>query len=86
MYRLVLSSKFQKQLRRIIRRNSKLRIRIVEVLNLIRVDIRHPSLKLHKLKGENNWSFSMTRKIRIIAHLEKKKIYLLRIGDHDEVY
>lgn len=46
----------------------------------------YTSLKIHKLHGRmnNNWSFSVNYKIRIVFEYEsKKEIVLLAIGDHD---
>jgi len=86
MHDLILSSSFQKQLNKLIKRNPKLKTKIKDVIKLIKKDIAQPSLKLHKLSGKNNWSISVTRSIRLIIHLEKNKIYCLRIGSHDEVY
>jgi len=47
---------------------------------------KDPVLRLHKLSGQNNWSIFITRDIRIIFGFKGKKIYLLSIGFHDEVY
>lgn len=83
---LVLSNRFQRELKRLLKGNKRLSPQISKVLKLMVSDINHPSLRLHKLSGQGNWSISVTRNIRIIAHLEKDRIYLLRIGTPDEVY
>jgi len=47
---------------------------------------RHPSLRLHKLSGTNNYSVSVNKSIRIIFNWERNIVYLTHIGSHDEVY
>jgi len=86
MYNLVLSDKFQKQIKQVVKSNPQIKPRLAKSFELLRKNINHPSLRLHKLSGQNNWSISVTKSIRIIAHIEKDIIYLLRIGTHDEVY
>lgn len=86
MYDLILSVRFQKQLKKLISRDSGVKARISKSLKTLLTDIDHPSLRLHKLSGRDNWSISMTKSIRIILHIEGNKIYLLEIGKHEEVY
>lgn len=86
MPELVFSSAFQKQLKKLIKQNPKLKNKTKKVFKLLIKDIRQPSLKLHKLQGENNWSVSVTYNIRMIIHMEGKQIFCLRIGRHDRVY
>jgi addiction module RelE/StbE family toxin len=86
MYNLVLSQKFQKQIKQVVRSNPQIKPRLAKTFELLRKKINYPSLRLHKLSGQNNWSVSVTRNIRIILHIEEDNIYLLRIGTHDEVY
>lgn len=86
MNEIILSSAFQRQLKKISKQNLPLKSKIKKILSLLLSDLNHPSLKLHKLSGENNWSVSVTPDIRIVLHREKDRIFLLRIGSHDEVY
>jgi len=86
MHQLVFSAAFQKQLKKLIKKNPKLRVKIKKMFKLLIKNINHSGLKLHKLKGENNWSISITHNIRIVIHLEKNQIFCLRIGSHNQVY
>ncbi|MFC1727063.1 type II toxin-antitoxin system YafQ family toxin [Patescibacteria group bacterium] len=86
MYRLVLSSAFQRQLKRLVKRNPRLKGKIKKIFEYLIKNVNHSSLKLHKLSGKNNWSISVTHDIRIIIHLEGDQIFCLRIGSHDQVY
>jgi mRNA-degrading endonuclease YafQ of YafQ-DinJ toxin-antitoxin module len=86
MYILVLTSKFQKQIARLVRGNRGLKIQLSKTFKLLNSDFDHPSLRSHKLSGTDNWSISVNQSIRIILHWEKDKLYLLEIGKHEDVY
>ena len=86
MYKIVLSSVFQKQVEKLIRRDPKLKNRLSKTLKYLHKDLNHPSLRLHKLTGTDNWSVSVTDDIRIIIHWEDDYLFCTRIGTHDEVY
>ena len=86
MYQVILYSEFKKQLIKLSRKNKILKGQAYKAIDLLSVNITHPSLKLHKLSGENIWSISVNKSIRIILSIVDNKIYLLEIGTHDEVY
>jgi len=86
MNQLVLSAKFQKDLKKILSKQPNLKFAIKKTLKQVRKNITHPSLRLHKLQGQSFWSISVNMKLRIILHQEKGKLYLLRVGPHDQVY
>lgn len=59
---------------------------VEERIELFRTDIKHPSLRLHKLKGKmaGGWSFSVNYKYRIVfCYEDKKTAVLIAVGDHD---
>ena len=86
MQQLIFSSAFQRQLKKIISKNPKLKNKSNKTLKVLIKDINRPSLRLHKLSGKSNWSVSVTTSLRIVIHLDKSNIYCLRIGTHDRVY
>ena len=49
-------------------------------------DLRHPSLRIHKIKGVDYYSVSVDMKIRILYEKDSNMIRLIEIGNHDEVY
>lgn len=54
-------------------------------IQAFREDPQHPSLYVHKLKGElrGRWSFSVNYQYRIIFVYEgKRNVALLAVGDH----
>lgn len=85
-YEIVVSSAFQRQAKRLVKKNPKLREKISKTLKLLSSEVERPSLRLHKLSGENNWSVSVTGDLRIIIHFSENKVFCTRIGTHDEVY
>ncbi|KKR49916.1 MAG: plasmid stabilization protein [Candidatus Curtissbacteria bacterium GW2011_GWA1_40_16] len=70
-YDVVLSKAFQRQLKKLIKKNPNLRQKVAKVLKLFAQEIANSSLKLHKLEGHNNWTVSVTGDIdkRILRRL-----------------
>ena len=66
----------------------ELQARVWEKLELFCADPRHPSLRVHKIKGTDNiWEVSVTKSVRITYTPEsagdKVIYYLRRVGPHD---
>jgi addiction module RelE/StbE family toxin len=58
----------------------------VEKVELFEQNPKHPSLKMHKLKGrlKDRWSFSVNYKTRIVfMYLTRDEVVLLAVGNHD---
>ncbi len=81
---LITCSKFDSDLHHFLSKNPEYKPK--KCFSLILSNIYHPSLRLHKLVGQENYSISVDMKIRIIIHLDEDKIFLLRIGNHNQVY
>lgn len=82
---LVLSKRFQRDLKYLLSRNPTLKPKVIKALQYMHVSPTHPSLRLHKLEGSSTWSVSVDMSIRIILHISDE-LYLLRIGTHEDVY
>lgn len=83
------SPEAKKELARIKRKNPSLVKKIHKQLQLLSLDPKHPSLRLHKLSGnlKNFWSISITKNVRMIYQLKNDDhAYFVDIGTHDEVY
>lgn len=79
----------QNDLRKIKQKDKHLYARIEKQIKLLSENPKHPSLRIHKLTGKLNqsWSLSVTKSIRIVyVVLEKNSIYIAAIGTHDQVY
>jgi mRNA-degrading endonuclease YafQ of YafQ-DinJ toxin-antitoxin module len=67
---------------------------IAKTLQQLTDDVYHPSLKTHKLKGDLNgvWSCSIDYNYRILFKFlpasdgNGEEIFLLTLGNHDDVY
>lgn len=86
MYEIVLSKSFTKELEKDIKRNPKLREKVIKTLHFLNSNINHKSLRLHKLTGTEYWSISVNESYRIKIKIEDKYIFCLKFGKHEEVY
>ncbi len=94
MRQLVLSPKFKRAYRKLVRRDRRLRARIDQTLVQMQDDLFAPNLSAHKLSGvlRGMWACSCGYDCRIVFALEidedsgEEVIVLLDIGAHDEVY
>ena len=84
-----LSAKFQKEIKYLALRNPQLVQKIEKQLKLFASNNLHPSLRTHKLSGNqsDSWSISVARSIRMVyTQLPGGFAYFYLIGTHDEVY
>lgn len=57
--------------------------RVDQKLRLLVQDFRHPSLRVHKIKGvEGLWEFSVTMNYRVIFEIKEDCLILLAVGPH----
>ena len=89
MYRLIDTSRFQRNRRRFERAHPELRSRITQTLVSLQADPFQPRLRLHPLEGEMKdfHAVSLTYRYRItlILRISEHEIELIDIGTHDEV-
>lgn len=83
---LVPSIRFTRDLKKLEKKNERLKQAIRKTMAHIQENPGHPSLRLHKLSGESVYSISVTMSIRMIVAFRGDDIHLLRIGTHEEVY
>ncbi|MBF0208616.1 MAG: type II toxin-antitoxin system YafQ family toxin [Oligoflexia bacterium] len=86
MYKIEIGSKFDQKLKSIAKRDRKYQIKVKRIVELLQVDIDHPSLRMHKLSGTKYYSISVDKSIRIILTIERNTVFLVKIGKHEEVY
>lgn len=82
------SSRFIMRVRKLVKRNSSLSRVIDERLVQFRKDPQNPILRVHKLTGykQETWSFSVGYDLRILFVVEGDDITLVDIGTHNQVY
>ena len=78
---------FQKKLQNLHQRDKQLTNKIQKQLKLFEQNPKHPSLRLHKLKGnlQNTWSLSITMSFRVLF-IEDAEYYFFDMGEHSEIY
>lgn len=94
MILLSFSTPAKKKLTEIKKKSPKLFIKIQKQLEILVSNPRHPSLRLHKLKGKmcDSWSISADTDYRIIFYYQKNSasndeaIVIYMLGTHQEVY
>lgn len=82
---------FKRSFKRLVRKNSQLEDKILEVLDLLIKDPFAPSLKSHKLAGQLDgwWSCAVSYDCRIIfgfrkdVETDEDLLVLIDIGSHD---
>jgi len=77
-----------RRLRSIKTRQPRLYKKIAKQLKLFSQDPKHPSLRVHKLKGrlEDTWSISIDESTRMLYSLFDNTALFFQIGTHDQVY
>ncbi|MCX6704955.1 MAG: plasmid stabilization protein [Candidatus Woesebacteria bacterium] len=86
MYEVVLPSPFRRDWEKEAKRNPKLWAKVRKTLRLLSSDIKHPSLRLHKLSGLEYWSVSIDQSYRIKIRITDKYIFCIKFGTHEEIY
>ena len=77
---------FDKNLSKKIRKNPQLKAKVKKQIELLRDNLRHPSLKLHKLTGKRaqEYSFWIEGNLRITFVIIDNVILFTDIITHDE--
>lgn len=80
------SPHFEKRLKKRLIKTPSLKKKIVKQIKLLQQNIRHPSLKTHKLKGKRTEEYScwVEGDLRITFLIIEKTIYLTDIINHDK--
>ncbi len=88
MAQLVLSDRFKKNLRDFLKKHPELRQTIKGKFKILEDNPADQRLKTHKLTGKLKGflAASITFEYRIVFYVEKDIIFLLAIGNHEEVY
>ena len=87
MKKITFSPTFQKQLNQLQKKDKKLFEKIKKQFSLFASSPRHPSLRIHKLKGElrDVWSLSITMDFRLLF-VEDTEYYFFDMGTHNQIY
>ncbi len=86
------SSDCAEQIQALKHRDSQLYQKIIKKLKIFRENPHHPSLRLHKLKGplQETWSISLEKNVRMLYYFSfiegERQAVFFDIGTHDQVY
>ncbi|EDM23737.1 type II toxin-antitoxin system YafQ family toxin [Caminibacter mediatlanticus] len=90
MYRIDFAKRYEKKAIKFFKKHPNLKEKYIKTLKLLSINPFHPSLRLHKLKGDLKefYSVSIDMEYRIIIDfiIIDYRIILIDIGSHDEVY
>jgi len=82
------STEVTSELKKIKQKQPLLFKKLQKQLKIFKEDVKHPSLRTHKLKGKlaNTWSISVEGNVRLIYTIKNNEAIFFKIGSHDEVY
>ncbi len=90
MTKIIFTESYLKRARKFFKKHPDLIDLYGKTLKLAEINIRHPSLRLHKLKGVlsdlHSISINTSYRIVIYFYINGEEIVPVDIGSHDEVY
>lgn len=90
MYRIIYTESYNKKAKKFLRKHPEILEQYRKTLQLAELDIHHPSLRLHplkgKLKGIHSISINLSYRITLYVIVTEKELIPVDIGTHDEVY
>lgn len=90
MAKIILSEKYKKRAVKFLKLHPTLLKKYKKTLLQLEIDPYHPSLRLHKLKGnlQEYYSVSINMQYRIMIDfiIQDDKVILINIGNHDYLY
>ena len=90
MYQIIRADSFIKKAKKFFKRHTELKGKFKNIIYKLQSEPFDASLKTHKLQGELKgfYACSLNYEYRLVISIIiiDKKIYLMDIGSHDEVY
>jgi mRNA-degrading endonuclease YafQ of YafQ-DinJ toxin-antitoxin module len=89
-YKLIYPESYIKRARKFLRKHPEIHGQYRKTLELLELNPKHPSLRLHdlegRLKGMSSVSINMSCRIVLELEIKGKEITLINVGNHDQVY
>lgn len=89
-FRLIFTDSYIRRAKKFLRRHPQILGQYEKTLQLLEMNPRHPSLRLHNLEGRLSGlsSVSINISYRVVLELliQDRDIILIDIGSHDQVY
>jgi len=90
MPKLITTTYYEKKLKTFKSKYPELKEKYIKTIKMLQVNPSHPSLRLHKLKGNLSdlYSVSLNMKYRILLDfiIKENQVILIDIGDHDGLF
>ena len=89
-YKFIITDEYKKRLKKFFKRHPDMIKRYAKATTILETDPFHPSLRLHKLKGnlQEYHSVSINMEYRVVIEfiVKNNEIIPIDIGSHDDVY
>ena len=89
-YKLIYPDSYVRKAKKFLRRHPEILGQYQKTLELLEINPRHPSLRLHGLQGRlsglSSVSINMSYRIVLEMVIRENDIILVDIGNHDQVY
>ena len=89
-YQLIYPYSYIKRAKKFLRKHPEIHTQYRKTLELLELNPKHPSLRLHdlggRLKGLSSVSINMSYRIVLELVIKDEEIILINIGSHDQVY
>lgn len=89
-YKIISTDSYLKKLKKFLRKHPEILERYIKTIEILEANPFHPSLRIHKLKGNlcefHSVSINMDYRVIIDFIIEDGKIIPIDIGTHDQVY
>ncbi len=90
VYTLIYPESYIKRAKIFLRKHPDIQGQYRKTLELLELNPKHPSLRLHdlegRLKGLSSVSINMSYRIVLEFKIKDKEIMLINVGNHDQVY
>lgn len=90
MYKLLITESYLKRAQKFFMKHPEIFNQYEKVLKILCINPQHPSLRFHKLsgnlKGLSSVSINISYRLILRFIIKDKRILLIDIGSHDEVY
>jgi len=88
--KIIYTSSYNRRAKKFFKFHPELINQYKKTLKLLEINPKHPSLRLHKIKGKifelYSVSINMSYRISLEFTVEKDNIILIDIGKHEEIY
>jgi len=89
-YEFIITDEYKKRLKKFFKRHPDMIIRYEKAITILEIDPFHPSLRIHKLKGnlEEYFSVSINMEYRIVIDfiVKNREIIPIDVGSYNDVY